>query len=110
MMVDRGEWSVKDRLILREKDILTVKRVPLLGMVKGLGFKESRILSLRWNGSSMEESILIDGVDGTIMDYGVTKDSVIILASPIFGMRAGNILKGENPVRRELFVYPLKGI
>jgi hypothetical protein len=79
-------------------------------MIKGFGYKKSRIRSLRWNGFSMEESIVVDGVDGTIMDYAVTSDNIFVLASPLFGIRAGNILKGENLVKKELSVYPLKGI
>ncbi|KPK43749.1 MAG: hypothetical protein AMK74_06350 [Nitrospira bacterium SM23_35] len=109
-MVDRGEWSVKDRLLFRQQDILYVQRIPFLDMIKGFGYKKSRIRSLRWNGFSMEESIVVDGVDGTIMDYAVTSDNIFVLASPLFGIRAGNILKGENLVKKELSVYPLKGI
>ncbi len=58
----------------------------------------------------MEENIVIDGIDGTILDYAITSDNIFVLASPLFGMRAGNILKGENPVKKELTVYPLKGL
>ncbi len=110
VMADQGEWSVKDRLLFRDRDVLYVKRIPFLDMIKGLGYKESQLLSLQWNGSSMEESTVIDSVDGTILDYGVTNENILVLASPLFGIRAGNILKGENPVKRELCVYPLKGL
>jgi hypothetical protein len=109
-MVDRGEWSVKDRLFFRQKDVLYVKRIPFLDVVKGFGFRKSQIRSLRWDGFSMEENIVIDGIDGTIMDYAVTSDNIFVLSSPLFGMRAGNILKGENPIKKELTVYPLKGL
>ena len=108
-MVDRGEWSVKDRLLSKNKDILYVKRIPFLDMVKGFGFKKSQIRSLLWNGLSMDEGVVINRVDGTILDYAVTSDNIFVLASPLFGIRAGNILKGENPVRTELSIYPIKG-
>ncbi|MCJ7483355.1 MAG: hypothetical protein MUO31_10355 [Thermodesulfovibrionales bacterium] len=110
VMVDRGGWSVKDRLIFKQKDILYVKRIPFFDIVKGFGYKKSQIRSLQWNGYSMEESIVIDGVDGTILDYAVTSDNIFVLASPLFGIRAGNILKGESPVKKELYIYPLKGM
>jgi hypothetical protein len=109
-MADGGEWSVKDRLFPRQNDILYVKRIPFLDIVKGLGYKKSQIRSLQWDGHAMEEQIVIDGVDGTILDYVVTTDNVFILASPLFGIRAANILKGDNPVKKELLIYPLKGM
>ncbi len=109
-MIDRGEWSVKDRLFLRNKDVLLVDRTPLLEMMKGLGYKRSRIQSLWWNGLSMEESVLVDNVGGTIFDYAVAGQKILFLASPMFGIKPGNILKGENPLRTELYIYTVKGI
>ena len=109
-MIDRGEWSVKDRLFLRNKDIFLVDRTPLLDMIKGLGYKRSRIQSLWWNGLSMEESVLVDNVSGTIFDYAVQGQKILFLASPMFGIKPGNILKGENPLRTELYIYNVKGI
>jgi len=109
-MIDRGEWSVKDRLFLRNKDIFLVDRAPLLEMIKGLGYKRSRIQSLWWNGLSMEESVLVDNVSGTIFDYAVAGQKILFLASPMFGIKPGNILKGENPLRTELYIYNVKGI
>lgn len=110
VMVDRGTWSVKDRLLFRQKEILYIKRIPFLDIVKGFGYKKSEIRSLRWDGYTMEERTVVDGVNGTILDYAVTNDNIFILASPVFGIRAGNILKGDNPIRTELLVYPLQGI
>ena len=108
-MVDRGEWAIKDRLLPRSREILFVKRVPLLGAMKGLGFKSSQIKKLWWNGLSAEESVLIDNIKGTVLDYISSGDKVIVLASPMFGIIAGNILKGENPLRTMLYIYSIKG-
>lgn len=108
-MLDRGKWSVKDRLLTRQRAILYVKRIPFLDIVKGLGFKKSQIRSLQWNGYSMDDRVIIDGVDGTILDYAVAGDNIYILASPPFGVRTGNILTGENLFRKELSVHSLKG-
>lgn len=110
VMVDRGQWSVKDRLLFKQNDVLYLQRIPFLDLVKGFGYKKSRIQSLRWDGNTMEERTVIDGIDGTILDYAITNDNIFILASPLFGIRAGNILKGDNPVRKELLIYPLQGM
>jgi hypothetical protein len=109
IMVDRGEWAVKDRLFLLNNEVLFIKRSPILEMIKGLGYKSSKIETLWWNGLSMEEGVLIDNVKGSILDYAVAGDKAIVLVSPMFGIKAGNILKGENPLKTTLYIYPIKG-
>ena len=109
-IVDRGEWSVKDKLLPRNNEVLSIKRIPLFGMVRGFGYKKSRIVNLWWNGLSMEESVLIDNVDGTIFDYMVTANKILVLSSPPLGIKPGNILKGENPIKTELHIYSIKGL
>ncbi|HCL81937.1 MAG TPA: hypothetical protein DHW81_06890, partial [Nitrospiraceae bacterium] len=54
VMVERGEWSVKDRLIANGSEALAPKRKPLLGMARGLGYKSSEIKRLLWTGIGME--------------------------------------------------------
>jgi hypothetical protein len=109
IMVDRGEWAIKDRLFLRNSEVLFVKRFPLLEVIRGLGYKSSQIKTLWWNGLSIEEGVLIDNIKGSILDYTVAGDKVIVLVSPMFGIKAGNILKGENPLKTMLYIYPMKG-
>ena len=108
-LVDKGEWSMKDRLSLIDNKVISIKRVPFVEMIKGIGFKKAEIKTLRWNGFSMDERTLIDNISGTLYDYAVDGDGIIVLASPLFGLKAGNILKGENPLKTELSVYKMKG-
>jgi hypothetical protein len=105
---DKGDWTVKDRLIVKDSQVLSVERTPLLKMVKGLGYRNSRIKDLRWIGLSAEESVLIDDISGPLFDYTVAGDTVIVLTGPLFGIKPGNIMKGENPIKTELYIYPLK--
>ncbi len=109
-MVESGEWAIKDRVFLRNKDILSVQRIPLFEVVKGFGYKKSQIKNLRWNGLSMEEGILIDNIKGTLFDYTVSGDKIIVISSPPMGIKPENILKGENPIKTELSIYLLKGM
>ncbi|MEW6419447.1 MAG: hypothetical protein AB1480_15260 [Nitrospirota bacterium] len=109
ILVERGEWAIKDRLFLRNREILLVERVPLLKMVKGLGYSSSQIKNLWWNGLSMEEGVLIDNIKGTVLDYALAGDKIIILISPMFGIKPGNILKGESPLKTVLYIYSIKG-
>ncbi|GER93091.1 hypothetical protein A45J_0824 [hot springs metagenome] len=109
IMVDRGEWSVKDRLFVKSNEVLAPKRKPLFGMAKGLGYKSSEIRSFWWNGITVEERGLLEEIGGEILDYAVVGDRLIALSKPLFGIRAQNILKGESPFGTMLYIFSLKG-
>src|SRR5208282_985906 len=64
IFVDRGNWSVKDRLLLSNNELLAPKRKPLLGMAKGLGYWQSSLMGLWWNGSAIEERTFIENAGG----------------------------------------------
>jgi hypothetical protein len=108
--VDTGEWSIKDRFFMNNKDVLFVKRIPLIEMVRGLGYKRSQIKTLWWNGLSMEEGVLIDNIKGSLLDYAVAGEKILVLVSPMLGtgIKPENILKGENPLTSILYIYPSK--
>ncbi|MEW6213631.1 MAG: hypothetical protein AB1478_00260 [Nitrospirota bacterium] len=109
IIINSDEWAIKDRLFLRNREVLLVKRIPFVEMVKGLGYKSSQIKNLWWNGLSIEEGVLIDDIKGSVLDFAVTNDRIFVLTSPMFGIKPGNILKGENPLRTILYIYPIKG-
>jgi hypothetical protein len=109
ILVDKGEWSVKDRLFRRNNEVLSVKRFPFVEMMKSLGFQKAQVKNLWWNGLSMQEGVLIDNIEGALFDYTVDDDKIFVLTSPLFGIKAGNILKGENPLQTELFIYKMRG-
>ncbi|MGQ9569971.1 MAG: hypothetical protein ACUVUQ_03825 [Thermodesulfovibrionales bacterium] len=108
IFVDKGEWAIKDRLFLKDREVLVVKRFPILDLIKGLGFKRSQIRNLWWNGVSMEEGILIDDIKGSILDYALIGDKIMVMASPMFGVKPENILKGESPLGSRLYIYAIK--
>lgn len=108
-MFGRGEWSIKDRLYVRNRESFAVKRIPLANVAKGLGYKSSEIKSLWWTGFSMEENTLIEGISGGIIDYAFYADKLIILSKPLFGLKLKNILKGESPLGSMMYVYSVKG-
>ncbi|MCX5717505.1 MAG: hypothetical protein NTW44_04185 [Nitrospirae bacterium] len=108
MMVDRGEWAIKDRLFMQNREILIIKRIPIVEMAKGIGYRKSQIRSLWWTGVSMEERIIIDDIPGKALDYTIADNRIIVLEMPMLGIKFGNILKGENPIGTVLYIYPLK--
>ncbi len=108
-LVDRGEWSVKDRLSLLNREVFVIKRIPLAGIAKGIGYSKSQIKGLWWTGISMEERAVIEDIPGNILDYTLAGDRLIVLSRPLFGIKLQNILKGENPLGSALYIYSLKG-
>lgn len=107
--LEGGEWAIKDRLTVRNREMVVVHRVPVAEMAKGIGYKSSRLKNFWWNGFSMEEGVLIDNIKGTLLDYVVAGDKIIVLTSPIMGIKFENILKGENPLGSMLYIYSVKG-
>ncbi len=109
IFVDRGKWSVKDRLLLSNNELLAPKRKPLLGMAKGLGYWQSSLKGLWWNGSAIEERMFIENAGGDILDYDVAGDRVIVLSKSTVSSGAMKIFKGESPFGAMLYIYSLKG-
>ncbi len=108
-MFDKGRWSIKDRLILKDGEVYAPKRKPIFGKAKGLGFKESAIKAFWWNGFTVEEREFIDDIGGEIIDYAVTEDRIMVLSKPLLGIKAKNILKGESPLGIMLYIFSTKG-
>lgn len=107
--LDKGEWSIKDRLIGLNKEVLVVERIPLATMATAIGYKSSQLRSFWWNGLSMEGRVLIDDIQGSLLDYTVVGDKIMVLSSPFLGIKFDNILKGENPLVTLLRIYSAKG-
>ena len=107
--LEGGEWSIKDRLLTRGKEILVVQRIPLVNMAKGIGYKSSLIKSYWWNGFSMDERTVVDDVPGTLLDYALAGDKIVVLSSPMFGLKFDNIVKGESPLGTTLRIYSVRG-
>ncbi|MDP2156661.1 MAG: VCBS repeat-containing protein [Nitrospirota bacterium] len=107
--VQETEWSIKDRLSVRNKEVMVVQKIPLVEMAKGIGNKKSLIKAYWWSGFSMEESVLVDDVPGTLFDYALVGDKMVVLASPFLGFKFENILKGENPLGTLMYIYSARG-
>lgn len=109
VVIDNGDWSVKDRLFLKNKEAIAIKRIPLASMAKGLGYRKSQVNALWWTGISMEEKTLVDDVSGGILDYTVSGDKLMVLSKSLFGIVPKKIFKGENPFVNMLYIYSLTG-
>ncbi|MDX9713915.1 MAG: hypothetical protein RBT37_00645 [Dissulfurispiraceae bacterium] len=107
--VDRGYWSVKDRLLSSGPEVLVPKRKPVLGMARGLGYNSSGIRSMWWNGFSVENRQLLEEIDGDMLDYAIIGDRIYTINKSSFGIKPALILKGESPFANMLYIFSLKG-
>ncbi|MBI4685924.1 MAG: VCBS repeat-containing protein [Nitrospirae bacterium] len=106
---EKGEWAIKDRLSVQDKEVLVIKRVPVVGVAKGLGYSKSQLKGLWWTGVSMEERDVAADISGNALDYAIVDDRLVVLSKPLFGIKLKNILKGESLLGSVLFIYSLKG-
>ena len=103
------ERSLKDRLIKEDDRIYLIRRRPVAGLAKGLGWSSSEIISIKWMGGNnwgqdiIEESL--KEVGGAIVDFYLAKDRLYILQKPFMGISLGSLLKGENPRQTRLYIF-----
>lgn len=111
VMTDRGNWFVKDRVFTSGSSALVLQRIPFVNMARGIGYKNSRLKALRWNGTSMQEQPLVHYVPGNAVDFTVTGGFVYVLSSGKFDIKkAPGMLKGMSIFGHKLYAYPLKGV
>ncbi|MCG6552935.1 MAG: hypothetical protein L7F77_11445 [Candidatus Magnetominusculus sp. LBB02] len=100
-------WHISDKMYLFHKKGVVIRRVPMALLSSSLGYKNSFIMSYGFNGISVEENALVGAVPGNIIDYSIYKDRIYVLSRPAFGLNFAGILKGDNPLITNLFVYKL---
>ncbi|MDA8169414.1 MAG: hypothetical protein M0Z59_06925 [Nitrospiraceae bacterium] len=108
-LIDRGKWSLKDRITAMGSDVIVAKRNRMAKVLRGIGYKDSQMWVLRWNGIAMQEMVLGDDLSGTIFDFAVTGDKLAVVASPVMNMEFSKILQGESPFTRQVYMYSLEG-
>jgi hypothetical protein len=103
-----GNWYVKDRGLYYGNSILLIKRHPVSKMAPGLGFSSSDVIELSVSGDQVQESPVLKDIAGDILDFTVVGDKLVVLEKEPLGARAWGIFKGENPFKRNLYLFPLK--
>jgi len=113
VVLDKGNWTMKDKFVTANAEVLAVKRNPMFGFVsiKSLGYSSSELRSFWWNGITVEERSYLEQVDGTIVDYVVIGDRLLVLVKPYLLSfdTAKVLLKGENPAAMMLYLFSTKG-
>ncbi len=92
---NKNTYYLTDRLRVFQNMVVSIKRN------KG---DSSRLVYLWWDGSSMKENIVIDKINGSILDYKIYSGRVYILNELTLGAKAKRLLKGKNPLSKYLLL------
>lgn len=108
IMEEKDNWSIKDKIFNFGRQLIALKRVPIAGMAKGVGYSHSQVKGLWLMGMSMENSTIVERLPGNALDYTFYEDKLVIAAKIPLGFRLGNILKGGGAGGSALYVFPFK--
>ncbi len=107
-MVERGQWVVPDRMIVRGRSVIVPARTPIAKKAQTLGYKESEIRTYTISGSTVDEISLINDINGNLIDFSVFGDKIAFVDKPPFGFVAKNLLRGKNPFVIYLQIFSIK--
>jgi hypothetical protein len=109
-MIDlQNEWIIRGRLIAVNTDkgqqVIAVRRKELLTKVPRLGSFSAEVYTLKWDGGSMDEELMLRGVSGSLSDYWVDGKRLYLLArSGLFSLLT-NSINGEFKRPSILYYY-----
>jgi len=101
------KWFVKGRIMTvktgRGQEVIVIKKIPYLSNVPGLGYEKAEAYSLWWDGAMMDETFILGGIRGTVTDYLVDGDNLLIIAIPNLFMSLSKTLSGDFAKESILF-------
>lgn len=109
MINPADEWIVRGRLIVVNTDkgqkVIAVRRKELVPRTPRLGSYSAEVHTLSWDGSSMEEELMLKGLSGTVSDYWIEGKGLYLIArSGLFSL-VTNSVKGEFSRPTILYYY-----
>jgi hypothetical protein len=105
VMVEPGKWFVKDRIIPYNGSYIMIRRELIADNVPGLGSRSSDIVGMKVQGMLLKGDRLIKDIGGTMIDFAILGDKIMVIVKPALGLKMGNIIKGKNPFKRNLYVF-----
>ena len=109
LMIEKGSWTLKDRLVAYNAEVLAPKRKAMLNFARSIGYSSAELRSFWWNGISVEETSFLEEIGGNILDYTVIGDRLLVLVKPYLLSNAMDLLKGHNPMGITLYIFSTKG-
>jgi hypothetical protein len=107
------EWIVKGRLTTvitkQGQSVMAVKKIPYVKKLAGLGYKKTEVYTLRWDGESMTETLVAGNIRGTVTDYWLEPDTLLLLARPDMFATLKSSLSGDLVKGSLLYYYQFEG-
>ena len=104
---------VRDRLIPvktgRGQEVVVVNWLPVVPLMPGLGIKGLEFYSLWWDGSVMNEKLILSEVPGAITDYRVEGNGLFLIAEGGLFSFFKKIASGEFSKGSMLYYYNFEG-
>jgi hypothetical protein len=106
-------WAVKGRLLSvktqQGQEAMVIKKVPFLTKLPGLGYKRAEVYSLWWDGTEMIETLVVGGINGTVTDYWIEGNNLLLIAKPNLFLFLKDSLSGDFIRGSLLYYYNLAG-
>lgn len=108
VMIKEGRWEVKDRIVPYAQSLLMIKREPWTTTAEGLGYSSTDIMEVASKDGSITMTTVLGGINGTVHDFTVIEDKLVLLVRHSFAKKFMDIFKGKSPFKRNLYLFPLK--
>ena len=106
------KWFVKGRLITfktpRGEEVMAVKKNLLIATAPGLGYKNAEFYSLWWDGSRINEELILKNVPRAITDYWLDGENLFFIARSNLSTFLTRALSGELSKSSILYHYRLE--
>ncbi len=106
------KWFVKGRLITKKtqrgQEVIVVKKIPFISTVPGLGYKGAEVYSFWWDGGIMDEGLIIQRLPGTITDYWIEGEDLLLISRGSLSTFLSKIISGEFSRGSIIYYYSLK--
>ncbi|MEF9476214.1 MAG: hypothetical protein L0958_05965, partial [Candidatus Mariimomonas ferrooxydans] len=91
------------------QEVIVVKKVPIVAGVPGLGYGKAEVYSFWWDGEEMVKTLVMTGVHGTVTDYWVEDENLLLIARPNALIFLKRSLSGDFVHGSILYYYNLAG-
>ncbi|KKM83442.1 hypothetical protein LCGC14_1309390 [marine sediment metagenome] len=107
---EEDTWTINDRMIPVGSGLYAFKRVPRKTNIKidGLGYKKTVLMGVYASGNDVKESMLIDKLRSSAIDFVVSGDRLYVLSESL-SVNLLNLFKGKKVFTSKLTVYLMRG-
>jgi hypothetical protein len=103
------KWAIRSRLVTvrtaRGQEVVLLRKIPVVPKVPKLGSKGARVIALWWDGASMVENLILDGVPGSISDFRISEGKLYLVAKNTLFSFVKNAVSGELERGSMLYYY-----